>query len=46
MFFEIGNEKRPWDMPTNQSNSILNSWTLADCRYLSQLCSDIASELY
>jgi hypothetical protein len=28
--FRIGSEKRPWDMPTSQSNSVLETWTLAD----------------
>ena len=22
-------EKRPWDIPTSQSNSVLETWTLA-----------------
>jgi site-specific recombinase XerD len=26
----ISTEKRPWDLPTNQSNSVLETWTHAD----------------
>jgi hypothetical protein len=26
----VGPDKRPWDMPTSQSNSVLETWTLAD----------------
>jgi hypothetical protein len=28
--FRIGSEKHPWDMPTSQSNSVLESWIHAD----------------
>jgi Bacterial regulatory proteins, luxR family len=28
--FRIGTEKRPWDMPTSQSNSVLETWIHAD----------------
>ena len=28
----IGPEKRPWDMPTSQSNSVLETWIHADFR--------------
>ena len=26
----VGPDKRPWDMPTSLSNSMLETWTLAD----------------